>query len=113
MSRKRVERNIAYDDQKHLYYVTFRSPPNCDGPGKRRARTYRTYEAAAAALQQFQAGQAAGALPCRSVLHSDSGYSSGWMTLSRQIVLPVRFMAIRTSSAGICFQRSAMSGWIS
>lgn len=63
MSRKRVERNIAYDDQKHLYYVTFRSPPNCDGPGKRRARTYRTYEAAAAALQQFQAGQAAGALP--------------------------------------------------
>ena len=63
MSRKRVERNIDYDDQKHLYYVTFSSPPNCDGPGKRRARTYRTYEAAAAALQQFQAGQAAGALP--------------------------------------------------
>lgn len=50
MSRKRVERNIAYDDQKHLYYVTFHNP---DSPGKRFTRTYHAYEAAAEALQEF------------------------------------------------------------
>ena len=63
MPRKRVERNIAYDDQKHRYYVTFRYAVGCGGRKKRRTQTYLTHQEAAEALRRFELQTQNGAAP--------------------------------------------------
>lgn len=45
MSRKALQTNLSYDDQRHLYYVTSHSG------GRRRVRTFRRYEDAVAELR--------------------------------------------------------------
>ena len=54
MSRKRIENNIAYDEGKRKYYVTFHY--GIDGNGKRvkKTKTYDTHVAAAEALRIFE-----------------------------------------------------------
>lgn len=44
MSRKALQKNISYDDRRNLYYVT------TVGNGRRKSRTYSTYDQALAAL---------------------------------------------------------------
>lgn len=53
MSRKTLQKNLSYDDQRHLYYViTYRG-------GRRHAQTFRRYEDAVAALYPGTAPQGA------------------------------------------------------
>lgn len=46
MSRKTIEKNLAFDTERNLYYVAFREN------GRRVTRTYRTWEEARSALEQ-------------------------------------------------------------
>ena len=54
MSRKRGERNIAYDDRNRLYYVTFHYGIDAGGKRVKKTKTYDTHIAAAQALQIFE-----------------------------------------------------------
>ena len=54
MSRKRVERNIAYDTERDRYYVTFHGTANRFGTMQRHTKTFRTYEDAVRALRCFE-----------------------------------------------------------
>ncbi len=55
MSRKRVERNIAYDDIRDLYYVHMEQGVDHTGQRIRHYRTYTTLAAARTGLEQFLA----------------------------------------------------------
>ena len=63
MSRKAVQKNLAYDDKKCLYYAYFNYGTNRDGVRDRRVRTFTTAEEAQAALSEFQASRAIEQLP--------------------------------------------------
>lgn len=54
MSRKRIERNISYDDRNHLYYVTFHYGTDPLGRRVKRTKTYHTHLDAAHALRVFE-----------------------------------------------------------
>lgn len=56
MSRKRVQENIAYDDNKGLFYVYFNYGVGMDGRRRRRTKTYPTLAAAQEAARRFEAG---------------------------------------------------------
>ncbi len=55
MARKTIERNISYDDQRHMYYVHLDSGKDNQG---RRHRTYRTFSSLAQARKALLAFQA-------------------------------------------------------
>ena len=57
MARKAVERNIAYDDQRKLYYVCMELGRDERGKRVKQYRTYPTLTAARSGLRRFQAGQ--------------------------------------------------------
>ena len=50
MPRKTIQKNLAYDTERQLYYAVFRQD------GRRYTRTYRTREEAQAALEGAKAG---------------------------------------------------------
>lgn len=50
MSRKTIQKNLAYDTERHLYYAVFRQD------GRRYTRTFPTWEAAQAALERKPGG---------------------------------------------------------
>ena len=54
MSRKTVSRNIAYDEAKQCYYVTFHYGTDPAGHRVKRTRTYHDYHVASEALRQFE-----------------------------------------------------------
>ena len=53
MARKTVERNISYDDQRKIYYVSMDLGKDAQGRRMKRYQTYRTLHAARAGLRQF------------------------------------------------------------
>ena len=53
MARKTVERNISYDDQRKIYYVSMDLGKDGDGKRMKRYQTYRTLHAARQGLRQF------------------------------------------------------------
>ena len=57
MARKTIKRNLAYDDQKRLYYVCFNFGTGADGRRDRRVRTFTDLAEAELALEQFQKGK--------------------------------------------------------
>lgn len=56
MARKTIKKNLAYDDQKKLYYAVFNYGTDSRGRRDRRVRTFTDREAAEAALERFQQG---------------------------------------------------------
>ena len=56
MARKAVERNIAYDDQRKLYYVSMELGRDESGKRLKRYRTFHTLAAARNGLRNFHAG---------------------------------------------------------
>ncbi len=56
MARKTIKKNLAYDDQKGLYYACFNYGTTADGRRDRRVRTFTDLSAAELALEQFQQG---------------------------------------------------------
>ena len=56
MARKAVERNIAYDDQRKLYYVTMELGRDENGKRIKQYRTFPTLAAARNGLRDFHAG---------------------------------------------------------
>lgn len=56
MARKTVERNIAYDDQRKLYYVSMELGRDENGKRIKQYRTYPTLAAARNGLKDFHAG---------------------------------------------------------
>ena len=54
MSRKRIENNIAYDEGKRKYYVTFHYGIAGNGKRVKKTKTYDTHVAAAEALRIFE-----------------------------------------------------------
>ncbi len=57
MSRRTIMPNIAYDTQRHSFYVTMRSRSSKDGVPQRTVRCYPTLEQAIRALEDHTAGQ--------------------------------------------------------
>lgn len=55
MSRKKVERNIAYDDQKGKYYVTLNYGADKDGKWIKKQKTFKTLKQARECLTKFEA----------------------------------------------------------
>lgn len=53
MARKTVERNISYDDQRKIYYVSMDLGKDQNGRRMKRYQTYRTLYAARQGLRQF------------------------------------------------------------
>ena len=58
MSRKVIERNIAYDDEKNLYYVNMDYGRNWQGKRVKTAKTFKTKKEAITALKVFEADKA-------------------------------------------------------
>ena len=56
MARKAVERNIAYDDQRKLYYVSMELGRDENGKRIKQYRTFHTLAAARNGLRDFHAG---------------------------------------------------------
>ena len=56
MARKAVERNIAYDDQRKLYYVSMELGRDENGKRIKQYRTFPTLAAARNGLRDFHAG---------------------------------------------------------
>lgn len=56
MARKTIKQNLAYDDQKQLYYAVFNYGTDVRGRRDRRVRTFRNREEAEAALERFRQG---------------------------------------------------------
>lgn len=54
MARKRVERGIAYDDQRECYYVTMDYGKDRDGKRQKRCATFPSLTAARRALRDFE-----------------------------------------------------------
>ena len=54
MARKTVSRNIAYDEVKRCYYVTFHYGTDASGHRVKRTRTYHDLGVAQTALRQFE-----------------------------------------------------------
>lgn len=54
MSRKRIERNLAYDDEKKLYYAYFDYGKDGNGTRIRRTRTFGERDRAKEALYRFE-----------------------------------------------------------
>lgn len=54
MARKTVSRNIAYDETKQCYYVTFHYGTDASGRRVKRTRTYHDLGVAQTALRQFE-----------------------------------------------------------
>ena len=54
MSRKTIERNIAYDERNRLFYVTFNYGMDASGKRVKKTKTYDTHIAASQALQIFE-----------------------------------------------------------
>lgn len=53
MARKTVERNISYDDERKIYYVSMDLGKDREGKRIKRYQTYRTLHAARAGLRDF------------------------------------------------------------
>ena len=51
--RKSIKRNLAYDDQKDLYYVTMHYGMRPDGSRDRCVRTFRCLDDAESTLTEF------------------------------------------------------------
>ena len=66
--RKTIRQNLAYDDEKHLYYVTMHYGMTPDGRRLRCVRTFRRLEDAERALAEFLQLRAARAAPERADL---------------------------------------------
>lgn len=60
MARKRVERNIAFDDVRRRYYVTMDRGKNGEGKRVRTCATFISLTAARRALRRFEAQHSAG-----------------------------------------------------
>ena len=53
MARKKVERNISFDDQRGLYYVNMDLGLDASGKRMRQYRTFPTLSAARTGLRDF------------------------------------------------------------
>ena len=61
MSRKKVERNIYYDDKRNKYYVTFEYGKNlATGERYREKKTFDTIKAARQALRKHETARDSG-----------------------------------------------------
>ena len=60
MARKRIEKNLAYDDRKELYYAYFDYGRDRDGSRVRHTRTFRDETAARLALLEFESSRLRG-----------------------------------------------------
>ena len=82
MSRKVIERNIAYDDEKNLYYVNMDYGRNLQGKRVKTAKTFKTKKEAVAALKVFEAEKAKRTLaaPTGETMESFGDY---WLTFEK------------------------------
>ena len=62
MARTRVEKNIAYDDEKDLYYVTFDYGKDENGKRHKPTKTFKSKSEAKKALKEFEADKTKGTL---------------------------------------------------
>lgn len=60
MARKTIEKNIAFDDVKELFYVTFNYGVNEEGKRVKTTKTFETKKKARAALVQFESDKVKG-----------------------------------------------------
>ena len=82
MSRKVIERNIAYDDEKKLYYVNMDYGRNWQGKRVKTAKTFKTKKEAVTALKVFEADKAKRTLttPAGETMESFGQY---WLTFEK------------------------------
>ena len=76
MARKAVERNIAYDDQRKLYYVSMELGRDESGKRLKRYRTFHTLAAARNGLRAFHGSRRRSRPPPRSWI-CPTGWSTG------------------------------------
>lgn len=86
MARKAIRKNLAYDDQKQLYYVCFNYGTDAEGHRDRRMRTFTDLAEAELALEQFQSGKV-GRLPCDSSRLRLSEWLEYWL---EEVIAPNR-----------------------
>ena len=80
MARKAVERNIAYDDQRKLYYVSMELGRDESGKRLKRYRTFHTLAAAGTASGPSTPGRSGSRRRSRPPLRSwicPTGWSTG------------------------------------
>ena len=94
--RKSIKRNLAYDDQKDLYYVTMHYGMRPDGSRDRCVRTFRCLDDAESTLTEFLRLRALKRTPARSF--SLTGWRSGCGILSARTAKRPPSTATRTSS---------------
>ena len=95
--RKSIKRNLAYDDQKDLYYVTMHYGMRPDGSRDRCVRTFRCLDDAESTLTEFLRLRALKrATAARSF--SPTGWGSGCGILSARTAKRPPSTATRTSS---------------
>ena len=97
--RKSIKRNLAYDDQKDLYYVTMHYGMRPDGSRDRCVRTFRCLDDAESTLTEFLRLRA-----LKRTRHGGEGHSlpTGWRSgcgiLSARTAKRPPSTATRTSS---------------
>ena len=62
MARTKVETNISYDDEKHLYYVNMDYGKNKSGKRIKSTKTFKSKAEAKKALKEFEADKITGTL---------------------------------------------------
>ena len=86
MARKTIKKNMAYDDQKKLYYVSFNYGTDADGRRDRRVRTFTDLAEAELALEQFQTGRG-GRVLCNSSRLTLAEWLEYWL---EEVIAPNR-----------------------
>ena len=82
MARKRVERNISFDDVRKVYYVSMDLGKNSEGKRVKQYRTFPNLTSARTGLREFYADR--DKLPTRPSRSRPcaSGWITGWRTSS-------------------------------
>ena len=80
MSRKTIIPNLAYDDQRHLYYAVFSEGSDENGRRRRHVRTYRTFGEAEAALRKGKAVRRTVTLPHEAALPDKDCTLGQWLS---------------------------------
>ena len=78
MARKRIEKNLAYDDEKGLYYAYFDYGQNRNGNRVRRTKTFAEQKDAKLALLTFEVDKLRGSVMQPNML-TVSDWLSYWL----------------------------------
>lgn len=97
MARRRVERCIAYDEQRKRYYVTMDSGKDLEGVRQRRCETYTNLAAARRALRDFDQQRAA-PLSVRPSKLTLGQWLDWWMA---EVIVPNRAFSTAYSYRGM------------